>query len=292
MPALAASLLGQGSLDLRVNLSRGSRQQVLASLAEDQVNAVVPADGLCPPGLLRVVDGASVESSRAFQRGEIEVQDAGSQLLARLSGARRHETIVDLCAGAGGKTLAMADMTRDTGNLYACDQSARRLARLAPRLERAGLRSVRPLAIDSEHDPKLARLTGRADLVFIDAPCSGTGTLRRSPWVKWQLNPDRVSAYGQVQQSLLAAGAQLLRPGGRLIYATCSLLIDENEAVAGAFEASHPNFERQDLFSRAGLASEPPRPSISAEHAGYCRIWPHIDGCDGYFVAGWTAPLA
>lgn len=287
--ALAQALRQPASLDLRVNLARRTREQVQAALRAVGIEAGVPDAGICPPGLLRVLGAPDVERTDAYKRGDFDVQDAGSQVLARLSGARRNDTIVDLCAGAGGKTLAMADLTRDTGNLYAVDQSARRLAQLQPRLQRAGLRSVRPMAIEDEHDSRLARLAGRADVVFIDAPCSGTGTLRRSPDLKWRLSAERVAELNRVQQSLLKVGARLLRPGGRLIYATCSLLVCENETVSVDFERAHPGFRRLDLTSRDRHANGANAPLLDPAHAGFRRIWPNIDGCDGYFAAGWTA---
>ncbi|MGC1442583.1 MAG: hypothetical protein WA888_18430, partial [Burkholderiaceae bacterium] len=172
----AQALLQTGSLDLRVNLARRSREEVREALQRAGIETIVPGEtgdgagaGLSTDTLLRVPDPAAVEKTQAFRDGFFEVQDAGSQMLTRLAGPKRNQTIVDFCAGAGGKTLAMADATRDTGNLYACDASARRLGRLSPRVLRAGLRSIRPLAIDSENDARLARLLGRADLVFVDA---------------------------------------------------------------------------------------------------------------------------
>lgn len=293
----AQALLQTGSLDLRVNLARRSREEVREALQREGIETIVPGEtgdgagaGLSTDTLLRVPDPAAVEKTQAFRDGFFEIQDAGSQMLTRLAGPKRNQTIVDFCAGAGGKTLAMADVTRDTGNLYACDASARRLGRLNPRVLRAGLRSVRPLAIDSENDPRLARLLGRADLVFVDAPCSGLGTLRRNPDLKWRVKPDDLPALVASQRAILDAASRLVRPGGRLVYATCSLLTEENEAVGLNFEAANPTFIRDDLTKRAKF-QHAERPAPFSGTTGYLRIWPHLDCCDGYFIAAWTAPL-
>jgi 16S rRNA (cytosine967-C5)-methyltransferase len=148
--------------------------------------------------------------------------------------------VVDFCAGAGGKTLALAALLRGSGQVFACDISAARLARLRPRLARSGATNVQPFGIDNEHDAKLDRLAGRADVVLVDAPCSGTGTLRRNPDLKWRFDPASLAALGATQRSILAAAAQLVRPGGALVYATCSLLDEENDAVRRDFERDHP----------------------------------------------------
>ena len=159
----------------------------------------------------------ALESSKAFQAGRVEVQDAGSQLLAMLVAPRRGQTVVDLCAGAGGKTLAMAAAMRSTGQVFACDVSKSRLLRLRPRLQRAGATNVQPMAIDSERDPKLDRLAGRADAVLVDAPCSGTGTLRRNPDLKWRTAPEAIGRLIAQQRAILAAAARLVKPGGVLV---------------------------------------------------------------------------
>ena len=170
-------------------------------------------------------------------RGDVEVQDEGSQLLALLTGAKRGEMVVDFCAGAGGKTLALGAAMRNTGRLYAFDISGHRLAALKPRLARSGLSNVYPVQIAHERDERIKRLAGKIDRVLVDAPCSGLGTLRRNPDLKWRQTPQAIAELRVKQAAILASAARLLKPGGRLVYATCSLLRGENEAIAAAFDA-------------------------------------------------------
>jgi 16S rRNA (cytosine967-C5)-methyltransferase len=259
---LGRALLEAAPLDLRVNPLRGERDAVRAELAAVGIRAEPLA---APATALRVVGKPAIERTAAFERGAVEVQDAGSQRLVDLVAPRRGQTVVDFCAGAGGKALAMAAAMRGTGQVYACDVSAARLQRMKPRLARAGADNIQPLRIQAEHDPRLQRLAGRADRVLVDAPCSGTGTLRRQPELKWRLAPADVQRLAGVQGSILAAAARLVKPGGALIYATCSLLDAENGAVADAFGAAHPGFERE-----ATLVLRPDR-----------------DGTDGFFAARW-----
>ncbi len=165
------------------------------------------------------------------------MQDEGSQLLALLTDAKRGEMVVDFCAGAGGKTLALGAAMRNTGRLYAFDTSGHRLDALKPRLARSGLSNVHPVQIAHERDERIKRLAGKIDRVLVDAPCSGLGTLRRNPDLKWRQSPQAVEELRAKQAAILASAARLLKPGGRLVYATCSLLRAENEAVADAFGA-------------------------------------------------------
>ena len=161
-----------------------------------------------------------------FLRGDVEVQDEGSQLLALITGAKRGEMVVDFCAGAGGKTLALGAEMRNTGRLYAFDTSGHRLAALKPRLARSGLSNVYPVQIAHERDERIKRLAGKIDRVLVDAPCSGLGTLRRNPDLKWRQTPQAIAEMRVKQAAILASAARLLKPGGRLVYATCSLLDD------------------------------------------------------------------
>jgi 16S rRNA (cytosine967-C5)-methyltransferase len=179
----------------------------------------------------------------AFARGAVEVQDEGSQLLALLLEAKRGEMVVDFCAGAGGKTLAIGAAMRNTGRIYAFDTSAHRLDALKPRLARSKLSNVYPAAIANERDERVKRLAGKIDRVIVDAPCSGLGTLRRNPDLKWRQSPQPVAEMTVKQAAILAAAAKLLKPGGRLVYATCSVLPQENEEIAAAFTASQPQFQ-------------------------------------------------
>ncbi|MFP5399417.1 MAG: RsmB/NOP family class I SAM-dependent RNA methyltransferase [Gammaproteobacteria bacterium] len=282
---LAHALLAPAPLDLRVNVLKARRDAARAALADAGI-AAEPTP--YSPWGLRVQGKPSLRGVAALQRGEVEVQDEGSQLLALLSGSRRGETVVDFCAGAGGKTLALGAMMRGSGRLYAFDVSASRLAALQPRLQRAGIDHVYPMAIAHERDERVQRLAGKVDRVLVDAPCSGLGTLRRNPDLKWRHTPHTVEALAATQRALLDAAARLLAPGGRLVYATCSLLAAENEAVADAFGADHPRWRPLDaaaLLQHAGVAD-----AASLAPAGRLRLWPHRHGTDGFFAAVWQRP--
>jgi 16S rRNA (cytosine967-C5)-methyltransferase len=192
--------------------------------------------------------------------------------------------VVDFCAGAGGKTLAIGAAMRSTGRLYAFDTSAHRLDALKPRLARSGLSNVHPVAIAHERDDRIKRLSGKIDRVLIDAPCSGLGTLRRNPDLKWRQSLQSVDELARKQQAILASAARMLKPGGRLVYATCSLLRAENEAVADQFAQAHPDF--QALHPAACLPDEVgDREGLC--QGGYLRLWPHRHGTDGFFAAVW-----
>jgi 16S rRNA (cytosine967-C5)-methyltransferase len=283
---LAAALLEPAPLDLRVNALKGDRATALALLAEDGIAAAPLA---LAPLALRVEGKPALETSRAFSEGLVEVQDAGSQLLALLVGARRGQTVIDMCAGAGGKTLALAATMRSTGQVYACDVSSARLLRLRPRLQRAGATNVQPMGIDSERDPRLDRLAGRADAVLVDAPCSGTGTLRRNPDLKWRGDPQSLGRLLEQQQSILASAARLVRPGGVLVYATCSLMPQENEHQAQAFEPAHPEFVREparEFLVGQGAVLEG-EPAGDEDGEGLLRLAPHREGVDAFFAVRW-----
>ena len=224
------------------------------------------------------------------------MQDEGSQLLALLLDAKRNEIVVDFCAGAGGKTLALGAAMRNTGRLYAFDVSAHRLEQLKPRLTRSGLGNVYPMAIADETDARIQRLAGKVDRVLIDAPCSGLGTLRRKPDVKWRLSPKDIPAFAATQAAILRRAARLLKPGGRLVYATCSLLPAENEAVAMQFSAEQksafmPLNAAQILQSRkvkdAMQLCSPAEAATDATAGQFLRLWPHLHGTDGFFAAVW-----
>jgi 16S rRNA (cytosine967-C5)-methyltransferase len=219
-------------------------------------------------------------------RGLVEVQDEGSQLIAALVGARRGETVVDFCAGAGGKTLALAADMRGSGRLYAFDTVARRLDVLQARARAAGIDQVQIMTLVHEGDPRLQRLAGKVDRVLVDAPCSGSGTVRRHPELLWRTAAADWSELAATQLRILRAAAALVRPGGRLVYATCSLFAQENEAVAAAFDAACAGtFEplpAQDLLAESRVANP------AALVAGpYLRLWPHRHRCDGFFAAAW-----
>ncbi|RZA10044.1 MAG: RsmB/NOP family class I SAM-dependent RNA methyltransferase, partial [Lysobacteraceae bacterium] len=237
--ALAASLNEPAPLDLRVNTLVDKRADVRKELAK----AGVPSEPTpYSPWGLRVDGKPALTRMEVFTRGAVEVQDEGSQLLALLLDAHRGEMVVDFCAGAGGKTLAIGAAMRNTGRLYAFDTSAHRLDALKPRLARSQLSNVHPAAIAHERDERIKRLAGKIDRVLVDAPCSGLGTLRRNPDLKWRQSPESVAELVVLQGEILASAARLLKPGGRLVYATCSLLQAENEEVAAAFSAENPTF--------------------------------------------------
>lgn len=279
---LAQSLDAPAPLDLRVNVLRGDREAARFALAGQGV-ACEPTP-LSPWGL-RVAGKPGLSKLAPIARGDVEVQDEGSQLIALLVGARRGEMVVDFCAGAGGKTLALGACMRDTGRLYAMDTSGHRLAALRPRLTRSGLSNVYPMQIGHEHDERVQRLDGKIDRVLVDAPCSGLGTLRRNPDLKWRQSPQTVRELCAAQAVILARASRLLKPGGTLVYATCSLLEVENESIAGAFSQAHPAFEAVD----AAVVLDKSRVSGGGDlvSKGCLRLWPHRHGTDGFFAAIW-----
>jgi len=218
------------------------------------------------------------------------VQDEGSQLLALLLDAKRGEMVVDFCAGAGGKTLAIGATMRSTGRLYAFDTSAHRLDALKPRLARSGLSNVHPAAIAHERDERVKRLAGKIDRVLVDAPCSGLGTLRRNPDLKWRQSPESVQELTAKQAAILASAARLAKPGGRLIYATCSLLAEENEAIADAFSAAQPDFTPLPAGELLAQLKVPQAASLASggdDGQRHLRLWPHRHQTDGFFAAVW-----
>ncbi len=260
-----------------------SRDDALEALR----NAGLEADPMpFAPSGVRVQGKPALGAQKIFVDGRVEVQDEGSQLLALLVAPRRGELVVDFCAGAGGKTLALGDLMRSTGRLYALDVSAKRLARFKPRLARSGLSNVHPVTLDSERDPKLKRLAGKADRVLIDAPCSGLGTLRRNPDLKWRQDPRSIEELVVKQGSILESAARLVKPGGRLVYATCSLLRDENQGVVDTFLAAHPEFRLESapaLLRASGVAFD-----TRVDDGDVLELWPHRTGTDGFFAAAMT----
>jgi 16S rRNA (cytosine967-C5)-methyltransferase len=274
---IAQGLLNPAPLDLRVNLARVSREEVLEKLRADGVAAV--ATPYSPAGV-RLEGKPAINHHALFRDGLIEVQDEGSQLLAWLLAPRRGEMVGDYCAGAGGKTLALAMLMRGAGRIYAMDVSAKRLAALAPRAARAQVSNIHSVALSGENDPRAKRLAGKLQRVLVDAPCSGFGTLRRNPDLKWRHGADAVAELAGKQSRILEAAARLVKPGGRLVYATCSVLPEENEAIADAFHAAHPEFRL--LGADAALAAS----KIALQSGGArLRLWPHVHGTDGFFAA-------
>ncbi|WP_153144853.1 RsmB/NOP family class I SAM-dependent RNA methyltransferase [Dechloromonas sp. H13] len=276
--ALAQALNQPASLDLRVNTLKTNREALLARLAADGIAAV---PGPLSPLAVRLRDKPALARHPLFLEGAFEVQDEGSQLLGYLLEPKRGEMVVDFCAGAGGKTLLLGALMKNTGRLYAFDVSDKRLANLKPRLARSGLSNVHPARIEHERDSKIKRLAGKVDRVLVDAPCSGLGTLRRNPDLKWRQSADSVAELALKQAAILAAAAKLVRPGGRVVYATCSLLTAENDAIVAAFLAAHPEFT---LTPAAGVLA---RHGIAVDgDAGDClHLLPHRHNTDGFFAA-------
>ncbi|MDR7095078.1 RsmB/NOP family class I SAM-dependent RNA methyltransferase [Hydrogenophaga laconesensis] len=283
--ALAASLNQPAPLDLRVNVLKAKRDAALTAL--QKAGLAGTATPYSPMGI-RLQGKPSLAKLPAFVQGEVEVQDEGSQLLALLLDAKRGEMVVDFCAGAGGKTLAIGAAMRNSGRLYAFDTSGHRLDALKPRLARSGLSNVHPVAIAHERDDRIKRLAGKIDRVLVDAPCSGLGTLRRSPDLKWRQTPQTVGDLAALQQAILHSAARLLKPGGRLVYATCSLLREENEAVCSAFEAGHADFEPVPVEGLLASAHVSEASSLcSGKDGRWLRLWPHRHATDGFFAAVW-----
>jgi len=275
--ALGHALQRPAPLDLRVNTLLAERDATLAALRADGIACAPTA--LSPVGI-RVEGKPALEDHALYTTGRIEVQDEGSQLIALLVSPRRRETVVDFCAGAGGKTLALGALMRSTGRLYALEVSSGRLARMKQRIARSGLSNVHAVAIAHENDVRVKRLAGRADRVLVDAPCTGFGTLRRNPDLKWRQPESALDELTAKQAAILASAARLPKPGGRLVYATCSPLAEENEAIVDAFLASHPEYRRLDcggILERQGVR-------IAATR-GDLRLTPGVHGTDGFYAA-------
>jgi 16S rRNA (cytosine967-C5)-methyltransferase len=280
---LVDALNDNAPLDLRVNTFKAKREQVMAEFTAAGIE--VKPTAFSPWGL-RAEGKPALHKLDVFMRGDVEVQDEGSQLLALLTDAKRGEMVVDFCAGAGGKTLALGASMRNTGRLYAFDTSGHRLAALKPRLARSGLSNVHPVQIAHERDDRIKRLAGKIDRVLVDAPCSGLGTLRRNPDMKWRQSPEAVDELRVKQAAILNSAARLAKSGGRLVYATCSLLGAENEAIADAFCAEHSR-EFKRIPAEQVLADAHAAQSDSLVHGPNLRLWPHRHGTDGFFAAVW-----
>ena len=263
-------------LDLRVNTQKAKRDKVLAQLqAEGLAASATPYS----PWGIRLSEKIALNKHPLFLDGSVEVQDEGSQLLALITGARRGEMVVDFCAGAGGKTLALGAMMANSGRLYAWDIAEKRLANLKPRLARAGLSNIHPERIAHEHDARIKRLAGKADRVLVDAPCSGLGTLRRNPDLKYRQSLASIAQLQQQQYSILQAAANLVKPGGTLVYATCSLLAAENQQPVERFLAQQPLFRLADCH--ALLAGY----KIDLDTGTYLNLNPATHQTDGFFAA-------
>ena len=273
---IGVSMQQAAGLDLRVNTHLANRTEVLAGLLGEGVTAEITP--YSPIGI-RVKGKPALNKSPMFEGGKFEVQDEGSQLLGFMVAPKRNEMVVDFCAGAGGKTLMLGAMMNSQGRLYALDVSEKRLANLKPRLKRSGLSNLQPQLIAHENDVKVKRLAGKIDRVLVDAPCSGLGTLRRNPDLKFRQSPQSVAELTQKQTNILAAASKLLKRGGRLVYATCSLLHEENSGIVEAFLSAHPDFK---LIPANEVLKQQ---KIELEMGEYLQLFPQKHGTDGFFAA-------
>jgi 16S rRNA (cytosine967-C5)-methyltransferase len=272
--ALGRALQEPAPLDLRVNTVKSDRETVLRRLRESGIDAAPTP--FSPIGI-RIEGRPALNRDPLFVEGAVEVQDEGSQLASFLVAPRRHDLVVDFCAGAGGKSLMLGALMQSQGRVYAFDVSAGRLSRLKPRLKRSGLSNLHPHLLRNEHDTKVKRLAGKIDRVLVDAPCSGLGTLRRNPDLKWRQSPGSVEEMRARQAAILRAAAGLVKPGGRLVYVTCSLLPEENEGIADAFAEEHPEFSTVPCGEvLRGLGAD-------LDVGERLRLWPHIHQTDGFF---------
>ena len=277
---ICRSMFEQASLDLRVNTIKGNREEVLKKmLAENTANEDKVSITPHSPIGIRMAARLNISKHILFTEGKIEVQDEGSQLLSYLVAPKRGQMIADFCAGAGGKSLAIGALMKNSGRLYAFDISEKRLLNLGQRLKRSGLSNLHAQVISGENDQKLKRLNGKFDRVLVDAPCSGMGTLRRNPDLKWRFQAEDIAELNVKQTNILSRCAKLVKAGGRLIYATCSLLNDENEAIAEAFLASNAEFTL--MPANEVLAQQ----HIKIDTGKYLKLLPHLHGTDGFFAA-------
>jgi 16S rRNA (cytosine967-C5)-methyltransferase len=263
-------------LDVRVNHMKSDRRSAQAELALASVQAQFTP--YAPHGL-RILKKQSLQNLPLFSQGVVEVQDEASQLVAQIVGAKRGEMVVDFCAGAGGKTLALGMAMKNTGRLYAFDIAEKSLTQLKIRLALSGLSNVFPVLIAHERDAKIKRLAGKIDRVLVDAPCSGLGTLRRHPDMKWRQSLKTIAEFTSQQTAILNGAACLVKPGGRLIYATCSILREENESIAEQFLITHSDFELMPM--RDVLAKQ----KIDLAMDDYLKLSPEWHETDGFFAA-------
>lgn len=262
------ALLERAPLDLRANRLKTTREEILAEIPDSIPTPHAP-DGV------RIAEGFPIEPHPLWQEGKVEIQDEGSQLIALACDAKPGMTVIDLCAGAGGKTLALAAAMQGTGRLIACDTVKVRLDRLPQRAERAGTGPIETRLLDGgKESDQLADLVGQADIILIDAPCSGTGTWRRNPEARWRLTPDRIAALEALQARIIDIAVPLLKPGGTLVYAVCSLLDGEGRDQIAAMLARHSN-----------LTPESALPHVGRAWGEGVLLTPAMDRTDGFFVA-------
>ncbi len=277
--SFSQAVLKAAPLDMRANTVKASASDLMAALANLGIE-VHPIEGL--PDGLRAVGKPIVGKTEIFQDGFVEVQDAGSQWVSRLVAPRRGDLVVDFCAGAGGKTLAIGALMRNTGRVVALDTSERRLVKFKPRAARSGLSNFYTMVINDEADPRLNKYYGKADRVVTDVPCSGMGTLRRNPDLKFRQNLQSLAELTAKQKSIIEHASRLVKPDGRLVYITCSVLRDENEDIVNAFLAEHPEFR---LRRWTEVLNPSERPLHANTDDDMLRLWPEHGESDGFFAA-------
>lgn len=285
--AAGAALAARAPVDLRVNTLKTTREKALAALAHLNPEPTP----FSPLGLRIAVKpdgrGPALTAEPAYVKGQVEVQDEASQLAALLSGAAPGQQVLDLCAGAGGKTLALAAMLAGKGQVYATDDDGRRLAPLYARLERSAARNAQIRSPRGAADP-VADLAGRCDLVFIDAPCTGSGAWRRNPDAKWRIRPGALEERMKDQREILTRAATYVKPGGRLVYVTCSVLKAENETQGAAFLEAHPDYLPLDAATMARSAGLPALADFASKLGPGLRLDPLRSQTDGFYVAGFV----
>ncbi|HQT26318.1 MAG TPA: RsmB/NOP family class I SAM-dependent RNA methyltransferase, partial [Burkholderiales bacterium] len=269
--SIGRAMQQRAPFDLRVNTIKAKREEMLEKVGGEAMK-------WSPVGI-RVNENFPLNENTHFLEGKIEVQDEGSQLLGYLLSPKRREMVVDFCAGAGGKTLMLGALMGSTGRIYAFDVSEKRLGKLGPRLKRSGLSNVNPQLIRNENDIKVKRLSRKIDKVLVDAPCSGLGTLRRNPDLKWRQSEKSLEELKEKQAAILSGASVLVKPGGRLVYCTCSILPDENQEIVSQFLETHPDFRLLD-------ASEIMKShQIDLDTGKYLELRPDLHGTDGFFAA-------
>ncbi len=273
---LGQALQHPAPLDLRVNTLLAKRDEVLTLLNQKGIEA--HATPYSPIGI-RLSGKPAINQDPLFLSGKIEVQDESSQVLGYLLAPRRGEMVVDFCAGAGGKALMLGALMHSQGRIYALDISEKRLNNLKPRLKRSGLSNLHPQRINNENDLRVKRLYGKIDRVLVDVPCSGLGTLRRNPDLKWRQTPQSIEELKHKQAAILSSAANLLKPGGRLVYATCSLLPEENQEIVKHFLSDNPHFVQ---LNCANLLAQQKIPLDTGE---YLQLSPVLHKTDGFFAA-------
>ena len=277
--ALGLSLQQPSSLDLRVNTLIANRSDVLTKLRNDGFDARTT---LYSPIGIRLVRKSAIQNHEMFISGKIEIQDEGSQILGYLLQPKRGEIVVDFCAGAGGKALMMGAFMNSKGRIYAFDVSEKKLNNLRLRLKRSGLSNLFPRRISNENDVRVKRLAGKVDRLLVDAPCSGIGTLRRNPDIKLRQTPQIIEKTKRHQEEILSSSAKLLKPGGRLVYATCSFLPEENQEIIDNFLANHTQFK---LLNCAELFL---KQKIPLDTGMFLQLFPNEHNTDSFFAAALT----